>query len=102
GRDGAAAPRPDRPPGVPRRAAVVVYHNAPAVELDACLLGFKTLRVRDPSDREQDLVCVHRAPLAAGGEVNLHAAVSLDDLRDLAVGVDLAAELAQVLGVGRD
>ena len=92
----------DRPHAVGRRAKVVVDHDATALQLDASLLRIQTLRVGHASDREQDLVRVDRAALTAGREPHLQRAVALHDLRDLAVGVDLTAELGQVLRVDGD
>ena len=92
----------DRPHAIRARAQVVIHHDPAAVQLDAGLLRVEPLRVGSAADRKQDLVRVDRAALAAGREAHLQSAVAFDDLGDLAVGVDLATDFAQVLGVDRD
>ena len=81
----------DRPHAVRGRMQVLVDDDASAVELDAGFFRVETLRVGHAPDREQHLVGIHSATLGAGREAHLQRAVLLDDLGDLAVGVDLAA-----------
>ena len=56
----------DRPHAIRRRVQVVIHHDAAALELHAGLLGLKPLGIGHAANRQQHLVGIHRAALAAG------------------------------------
>ena len=92
----------DRPHALRRGSQVPIDDDAAALQLHAGLLSAEALCIRRATDGQQDLVGIDRAAFAALGEAHLQAALGLDDLGDLAVGVNRAADSGEVLRVDGD
>src|SRR5439155_1490042 len=77
-------------------------HAAPALELHTGLRRTPALGIGRAADRAQHLVGIDRPAFGTRRELHLEPALRLDDLGDLGVGLDHAAQPGQMLRVGGD